>query len=241
MALFFGIDGCRNEWIAVSCDSDHNFQKAFVEKSIQATHECTKEANLTLIDIPIGLKDKSNPGKRACDVAARKKLGKQWRSVFSVPQRESLEQETYEDAKRKNMNICGVGLTRQTWCIMNKISEVDSLLIRNSALQLRFRETHPEICFWCLNKQKALKDKKKTESGIKERLKIMNGFSENSDDFYNKNRNLLRGVKSDDILDAMAAALTASLSEQFILKTLPEVPEVDSFGLKMEIVYVAID
>lgn len=137
-------------------------------------------------------------------------------------------------------------MSKQTYGIMRKIAQVDTLLSREISLQLSFRETHPEICFWSLNNYKVLNSRKKEKEGVNERLELLKGFSKNAHAFYDRMRTrrdlkLGKDVKSDDILDAMAAALTASLSEQFILKTLPEVPEVDSFGLKMEIVYVAID
>ena len=45
-------------------------------------------------------------------------------------------------------------------------------------------------------------------------------------------------VADDDILDAMAAAITASTNPA-ALKTLPEHPTMDSRGLPMEMVYVA--
>ena len=130
MSIFFGVDGCPAErWLVVSCDSQLYFQSALLMDDIQEILDYTQEATLTLIDIPIGLKDKNSPGKRACDVAAREKLKERRSSVFSVPQRESLEYEVYEEASRKNKEICGVGLNPYTWGIMKKIASVDSVFL----------------------------------------------------------------------------------------------------------------
>ncbi len=43
-------------------------------------------------------------------------------------------------------------------------------------------------------------------------------------------------LTEDDVLDALVAAVTARLSENF--RTLPAVPEQDGHGLRMEMVYV---
>jgi predicted RNase H-like nuclease len=240
MDIFFGVDGCPdNRWIVVSCDSANYFQDALIKESIQEILDYTPESTLTLIDIPIGLKDKKQPGKRACDVEARKILKKRASSVFPAPQRESLQGQTWEEASIINRKICEKGLSKQTWGIMKKIAQVDSILIRNVSLQSRFKETHPEICFWGLNTHQTMNHKKDTDEGIKERLKVLNRFSENAGDFFNevRNQHFKKNVKSDDIVDAMVAALTAALSIRGTLQTLPQTPETDSYGLRMEIVF----
>ncbi|MEA1957489.1 MAG: DUF429 domain-containing protein, partial [Euryarchaeota archaeon] len=91
MDIFCGIDGCHAGWIVVSCDSQLCFQSAELKEGIQEILDYTRGAALTLIDIPIGLKDRKQPGRRACDVEARKILGKRASSVFTAPQREALK------------------------------------------------------------------------------------------------------------------------------------------------------
>ena len=241
MKIFFGIDGCHAGWIVISCDSDMHFQSALVEESIQELLDYTQRSTLTLIDIPIGLKDGKQPGRRKCDVDARKVLGKRAFSVFPAPQREALKAETWEGEKGAsniNKEICGMGLSMQTWGIMKKIASVDSILIRDVSLQSRLRETHPEVCFWSLNNQHAMKHSKKRE-GLDERLDVLARLSRNANEFYNriKNQYKVKDVSSDDIVDAMAAALTASLSDRYGIQTLPQTPEIDSHGLRMEIVF----
>ena len=126
---------------------------------------------------------------------------------------------------------------------MKRIASVDSVLTCNVSLQSRFRETHPEVCFWSLNNHQTLNHKKDTDDGIKERLKVLNRFSENAGDFFNgvRNQHFKKNIKSDDIVDAMVAALTASLSERYSIATLPPTPEIDSHGLRMEIVFTNLE
>lgn len=56
-------------------------------------------------------------------------------------------------------------------------------------------------------------------------------------DTYEDANRISRDVADDDILDAMAAAITAS-TDPAALRTLPEHPTMDSRGLPMEMVYV---
>lgn len=242
MDIFCGIDGCHAGWIVVSCDSQLYFQLAELKEDIQEILDYTRGAALTLIDIPIGLKDREQPGRRACDVEARKILGKRASSVFTAPQREALKAETWEGEKGAsniNKEICGMGLSMQTWGIMKKIASVDSVLVSNVSLQSRLRETHPEVCFWSLNNRQEMNDPKRSAQGLDERLDVLARLSQNANEFYNriKNQYKVKDVRSDDIVDAMAAALTARLSERYGILTLPQTPEIDSHGLRMEIVF----
>ena len=242
MDLFCGVDGCHAGWIVVSCDSQLCFQSAELKEDIQEILDYTRGAALTLIDIPIGLKDRELPGRRTCDVEGRKILGKRAFSVFTAPQREALKAETWEGEKGAsniNKEICGMGLSKQTWGIMKKIASVDSVLVSNVSLQSRLRETHPEVCFWSLNNRQEMKDPKTSVQGLGERLDVLARLSQNANEFYNriKNQYKVKDVSSDDIVDAMAAALTARLSERYGIQTLPQTPEIDSHGLRMEIVF----
>ncbi len=240
MDIFFGVDGCPdNRWIVISCDSANYFKDALIKENIQEIVDYTQGSTLTLIDIPIGLKDKKQSGKRACDVAARGILKKRASSVFSAPQRESLQGQTWEEASIINREICEKGLSKQTWGIMKRIARVDSILIHNVSLQSRFRETHPEVCFWSLNGHQLMNYSKKSRYGSNERLNVLDRLSRNARAFYKqiRRRHKVKDVRSDDIIDGMVAALSASFSGQYPLQTLPETPELDSYGLRMEIVF----
>lgn len=82
---------------------------------------------------------------------------------------------------------------------------------------------------------------KKTEAGCRERIAVLQRVYPDCvrvvENFFSQSR--LRVVATDDLLDAFVLAVAAFLG-QYGLRTLPEDPEVDSRGLRMEIVYPAL-
>ncbi|MBS3822094.1 MAG: DUF429 domain-containing protein, partial [Phycisphaerae bacterium] len=73
---------------------------------------------IVAIDVPIGLTD---AGKRECDVAARRCLGRpRGNSVFPAPIRPMLEAQSHAEACRIGRAVDGRGLTVQAWSILAK-------------------------------------------------------------------------------------------------------------------------
>ncbi|MCL6593222.1 MAG: DUF429 domain-containing protein [Alicyclobacillus sp.] len=136
----------------------------------------------------------------------------------------------------------GKGLSRQTWGIVPKIREIDLFLSEYPEARKVVRETHPEICFWALNGGRPLlysKTRKvEREKGLAERLSLLQKFFPWAGEIWAEALATFRRreVSRDDILDAMAAAVTGLLGGGR-LKTLPPSPESDVRGLAMEIVY----
>jgi len=92
---FIGVDGCKIGWFCVSLDKNQHWEVGTFP-SVEELWKANKDASLILIDIPIGLPFK---GPRACDIEARKILGKSKTStVFPPPCREASAAKTYEDA-----------------------------------------------------------------------------------------------------------------------------------------------
>jgi hypothetical protein len=82
---------------------------------------------LVLVDIPIGL---PSNGRRACDLEARRLLGRpRASSVFPVPCREAVYENSYAEACRLNKQKLGIQISKQTWNIVKKIAEIDSYLV----------------------------------------------------------------------------------------------------------------
>lgn len=185
------------------------------------------------IDIPIGLPDR---GARACDLAARKLLGKgRASSVFTAPIRPVLAATNYLEACRIRFQAEGKKMSWQAWNITRNIKEVDRLLRKDPAFQDRVHEVHPEVCFYFLNGEKPLAHNKKSDDGYKERLKLLAPLFGQWLSEALKYRTQLASA-SDDVLDAFAALWTA---ERFWMKksqTIPPDPPIDGFGLRMEIV-----
>ena len=140
-AKFVGVDGCKAGWFSVGLrDGGRCELEVFGAFASLVRH--FSSAALILVDIPIGLRD-SGPAERQCDKAARRVVGPRRSSVFPVPVRQALNEATWEDANRVNRRIRGKGLPKQTWAIVPKIAEVDSLLTATPSERKRVRKSIP--------------------------------------------------------------------------------------------------
>jgi len=100
------------------------------------------------------------------------------------------------------------------------------------------REIHPELVFWALNGKKPVQHKKRQLAGRNERMRLLSPIFSGLEKFVAEAHEP-KQVAPDDILDALAAAWTASQIVLGKAKTLPKNPELDSKGLRMEILYPA--
>ena len=195
-------------------------------------------ADSVLIDIPIGLAD-AGPDGRLCDREARQLLGRgRAASVFSAPARRTLAATGYAHALELNRAATGRGLSIQAWGIVPKIREIDTLLHGSTALRGVLRECHPELCFWALHGKQAMQHNKKKREGQQERLVVLEHYFPQCHALLDHAAGafLRRQVARDDIIDAMACAVTAKLGDG-TYRTVPSGPPLDGQGLPMEIVY----
>lgn len=234
----YGVDGCRAGWLyfALGRSGEPGWS---VVGAIEELVSTANDSDRIFVDVPIGLP--RGPEGRFCDREARQRLGTGFTgTVFPAPVRAALAADTYEDANRISREETGKGMTQQTFAILPRIREVDGLLRRSEKARHIVREVHPEICFWALAGGSPLSNRKKTDGGFHERFALLEGFRPSVGEEFARIRTEFRcwDVADDDILDAMAAAITAS-TDPAALRTLPEHPTMDSRGLPMEMVYVA--
>jgi predicted RNase H-like nuclease len=235
-----GVDGCKAGWFAaiasvtmknetdISCRFD--LENVFIASTFSEVLSKTSVCKLVCVDIPIGLSDGDKP--RECDLAARKVLGGQRASsVFPAPIRPCLLAKDYETASKICFEHSGKKLNRQSFALLEKIRQVDELM--TPALQSRVREIHPEISFWVLNNEKPIRQNKKTVSGQAQRHKLLEEIFADMDSILAEAPR--HGYVMDDALDALAAAWTAGQVVLGKAQTLPASPELDSKGLRMEI------
>lgn len=226
-----GVDGCRGGWL---CVSEHEGTlNAFVIASFPELVERLAAAAIIAIDVPIGLTD---AGPRACDVEARRLLGRpRASSVFAAPVRAALSASTYEDACLLHERADGRKLSRQTFGILPKIAEVDCVLRCDTALQARIREVHPEVCFAIWNGGSAMRERKSLAAGRTERERLIESAWPRVRPSLGDS---LRGQAfgADDLNDALAALWTARRISQKQARVFPNLPLTDSFGFRMEIV-----
>lgn len=193
-----------------------------------------RDPNLVAIDIPIGLTER---GARACDVAARQRLGPtRGTSVFPAPIRPVLAASSYAEANaisRQNQNL---GISQQAWAIYPKIRELDALLQSRPALCERIVEIHPEVSFCHWNGGVPIVAGKRTPDGAAMRRALLDAhFGANA--FTEARRRHSRAdVADDDIADAFAALWTAERIVRGESISYPAAQLRDATGLPMRIV-----
>ena len=233
MRLICGVDGCRGGWVVISKDLDTDAIFWRLYKNAWEIGHLESYPRVIAIDIPIGLPDR---GSRACDLAARKLLGRgHASSVFPAPIRPVLAAADYQEACRLRFQTEGKKMSKQAWGITRKIHDVDNMLCQDTELQAIVHEVHPEVCFYFLAGQKPLQHNKKSKLGQAERLTLLKPvFGHWLPLALSQCRQLASAA--DDVLDAFAALWTAERifkGESSII--LPDPPK-DSCGLRMEIV-----
>ncbi|MDP4175477.1 MAG: DUF429 domain-containing protein [Bacteroidota bacterium] len=229
-----GIDGCKAGWFYVSLDDDDNWNMGILS-NIKELSAFLPESKLILVDIPIGLRE-SGLSERLCDMEARRVLTKRKSSIFPAPCRQALSCTTYKDACKVNEKVTGRKISQQTWAISSKIKQMDDFLSETNTAG-RVSEFHPEVAFWALNNKTEMQHNKKLQHGHEERLKVLLKYYPFTEEIVCKAKEKYRrkDLALDDIIDAIAGAVTAKYSKS--LCTLPQIPEMDNRGLAMEIVY----
>jgi predicted RNase H-like nuclease len=221
----FGLDGYRRGWVAVWIDGNE-CGLCFLESITDLLRIPHARA---MVDIPIGLPEWGN---RACDLEARRLLGKNWPRVFTGARRGLLAFESKSHAKANAWaKPNGAGVSIQLFRLIPKIAQVDRVIDKNR--QVTLRETHPELVFLRLNDYWPLPSKR-TVNGIKTRRALIRKQGIPQVDYWVGRKRLGTGAKADDILDACAAAIAA---RDLLLHIPDNESQIDGRGLRMEIWY----
>ncbi len=235
MAWLAGVDGCRGGWFRASRNGATG---AVAFDHIEHAADLLRKPpvpEIVAIDIPIGLPE---AGSRACDLAARARLGPaRGRSVFPAPIRAALGASDYAEACETTRRADGRRVSRQAWNLFPKIREVDRLLAEHPAARAAFREVHPELSFLVWNGGEPMAFAKKRPQGRTERLRLVESWL--GPDLLARARGgePRRWLADDDIVDAAAALYTAHRIAAGEAETLPAEPVLDAAGLPMEIVF----
>jgi predicted RNase H-like nuclease len=243
--VFVGVDGCRAGWFAVFLEGGYeNACRWKVELFLKFSclvdflnNNYGHADPLVLIDIPIGLKY-GGSGERLSDTGARSVLKARKSSIFPVPCREAIYAETYEKACEINERLTGKRISKQAWNIVPKIRDVDGFLIENENFREKVREVGPEICFQSFAGF-PMKHPKKEVEGFLERKEALCNVCTFADEVieYAFSKYRRKDLAKDDILDALAAAFTAKIGSEHGFVYVPQEPETDGKGLKIQMLY----
>ena len=157
-----GVDGWRGRWVGALLEG----------RSVRLLDLADVPAVLAVpavevvgIDMPIGLSD---DGVRACDVEARRRLGRAGSSVFPTPVRAVLATDDYAEARALSRAATGPprAPSAQSFQLVKAIRSLDDALGDPPADHVV--EVHPELAFRALDPE--LEDAKVTARGMARRL-----------------------------------------------------------------------
>ena len=229
-----GVDGCRSGWVVAVLDrspppgprSGPAHLTVTVVERLDGVVGQVDGGGLAAVavDMPIGLPD-AEP--RACDLAARRRLGPRRSSVFPAPARAVLGAATYAEALARSRAACGRGLSRQAFNLLPKLAALDAVV--RPALQDAVVEAHPELAFARLAGHPAAHPKR-TAPGRAERLALLRAAG-----LGDLSGLRLPGTAPDDVLDAAVLVLTAARVRDGRAERLGDGAR-DGRGLRMEVV-----
>lgn len=224
-----GVDGCRAGWVLVDAPVRPGGPSTVrVEPAFAAIVALVDAGVLDLVgvDMPIGLPD---AGPRACDLAARARLGARRSSLFPTPPRPLLAATTWTEALAISRAVDGKGLSKQAFNILPRIAEVDAAI--TPAHQAHLFECHPESCFVTLAGT-PLTTTKRSAAGRAERVELLlPHFPDVADHLADRPR----GTQPDDVLDAFAVAAVARRHRRGEALVLGDGAR-DARGLRMQLV-----
>jgi predicted RNase H-like nuclease/5'-deoxynucleotidase YfbR-like HD superfamily hydrolase len=201
LVIAFGIDICRAGWCVVKADNLGNSTVCLINHIEILLEMC---ADIAVIDIPIGLTDSGED--RAFDREARKILEKRRNSVFAVPCRSAVYEETYERACEINKRLTNKGISSHSWGIVPKIREIDEFLCNNPDKKDFLVENHPEVCFTLL-RGTPCQYSKKNQQGENERIGVLRKYLD-INDLITNHQHSINELARDDIIDAAVLAVT---------------------------------
>jgi len=227
--LLAGVEPCTGGWLVVT-------------GRLQGTNLAPQQPEVfpTLIDVldykpaftiialhaPVGLPEGS--GGRAADRVARAMLGyRRGAAAVPAPARAVLEAASFAEAK-----VIDPKLTTVMWRMVHRMAESAKELA--PYWQRTVFEVNPELAFYGLNGDEPLRFPKRSMVGAKERRALL---EERFPGIETTLDTKVPGVRQDRVIDAAADLWTARRIAARALNRLPEDPEWDEEGLRMEIVY----
>jgi len=223
-----GVKPCGGGWLVASAKlhgttfAPEEFR--VIETFVDVLDQRPTFASIAL-DAPIGYLEKHVPGGRQCDREARALLGaRRGAAVASAPTRDQVE---------GGAHVSLEGLNAVTRRLLPRYREVAAEMAPYRQRQVY--EVNAELSFYQLNEDRPLRYSKHTEAGQRERLDLVAKKIPGGDRILEAD--LLPGVPVSHMLDVAAMLWTARRIFAKGATRIPEDPEWDEGGLRMELVY----
>lgn len=176
---------------------------------------------------PVGLLAEPVDGGRACDREARRLIGfPRGGAILTPPVRKALQAQTYEEAAR----LSG-GMGAVTWTLLHRFREVDAELAPYR--QRAIFEVHPELSFFQLNEDRPMQFSKRSHLGLEERRALLKGRIQGMERIVDAD---IPKVRPWQLVDAAACLWTTRRIASRAMTRIPDDPEWDETGLRMELV-----
>ena len=226
-----GVDGCPGGWIAVVRDRPGGTATAALLPDAAGLFALAESCEVLALDLPMGL---PASGARACDVEARRRLGRpRASSVFAAPIRPALAARDHAEASQITERVDGKRVSVQAWNLFARIRDVDAQLTPER--QECVVEAHPELSF-ALWAGRPLAHGKRTPDGRAERRALIEAAGLGAAFDAARATWPVGAVAHDDLHDAFALLWTAERIHRGTALVLPEgeAPR-DARGLAMTI------
>ena len=233
--LLAGVEPVRSGWLVVTgrlMGATLVLADAVVFEKFIDVQDARPSFQVITLHAPVGLPEKDEQGGRQCDRAARKMLGfPRQAAIISPPSRATLTDAAgrtgsptaiAEWAKAHK----GVSATR-----LRHVVEIGEAVA--AYWQRTIYECNPELSFMELNSGQPLKFGKHSESGIAERRALLTGRMGGADRFLDRT---IKGIRRYQLWDACADLWSARRIAGRAIASLPEMPEWDELGRRMELV-----
>ncbi|KQP54992.1 DUF429 domain-containing protein [Methylobacterium sp. Leaf108] len=232
MAWIAGADGFKSRWCVVLQDLDTGELRVRIVPTFAGLLDLAERPSVVAVDIPIGLPEVTLAGGRACDAAARRRLGRRGASVFSAVGRIALAGANRAEADALNRAHGGIGVGAQAWGLADKLRQANAAMTPER--QDTVREVHPEVSFWAMNGRTPMADGKKSAAGALARTDALaaSGFPEA---FVRRAPSARPRIGPDDFLDACAALWSARRIAAGSAERLPAAEDRDARGLDQAI------
>ena len=221
--LIAGVVPCRSGWLAATAKlagvTISIEEPAYFDTFVEVL-DSKPPFSVIGVHAPIGYLDEGIPGGRTCDREARAILGaRRGAAIRSAPSRAVLRG-----------SISG-GLDAASLTLLSHYREIADEV--PAYRQRTVYEVEPELTFYELNNRSPLRYSKRTELGRIERSTLLQTKIEGIDRILHAQ---VSGVKVKHLIDAAACMWSARRIFGKVGFRIPEDPEWDSEGVRMEIV-----
>ncbi len=224
--LVAGVLPCRGGWLVASAKLQGVIlaaEEPRVLESFAAVLDEKPAFHVVALYAPVGYLDKAVPGGRGCDRQARALLGpRRGAAVRSAPSRLTFEADP---------DGAALGLDAVTAALLPKYREVAAEMAPYR--QRSVHEVHPELSFYQLNKDRPMRYPKRFVAGREERRELLLTKIPSVERIIDAK---VRGASAGQLIDAAACLWTARRAIARAGSRLPEDPEWDSQGLRMELI-----